>query len=152
MATILLVTEVLSVSTGAREALTLKESPLTDLSTTTGYSNAKQNRVLRVAQTPDQDDRAVDEDAKSEPNETEERAGGVSSIVSKISDKIPMKLKMAWWRDFKKPASYVKKKMGLEGLSGAELTSHKNYKLFLKYKATIEKDWLVGYGLRASQR
>ncbi|POM68126.1 Secreted RxLR effector peptide protein [Phytophthora palmivora] len=47
-----------------------------------------------------------------------------------------------------KSDEYVKKKLGLQGLSGEELTSHKNYPRFVKHLDTVEKHklWDIARG------
>ncbi|POM74916.1 Avirulence protein (Avh) [Phytophthora palmivora] len=57
-------------------------------------------------------------------------------------------MKLSWWREMGKSDEYVKKKLGLQGLSGEELTSHKNYPRFVKHLDTVEKHklWDIARG------
>ncbi|EGZ26839.1 hypothetical protein PHYSODRAFT_390023, partial [Phytophthora sojae] len=74
-------------------------------------------------------------------NSTDERSGGINttSIMSKIADKILMKVRMALWLEFGKSDGYVKKALKMKGVPGPALTSHMNYELFVEYVDKAEK-------------
>ncbi|KAL3656227.1 hypothetical protein V7S43_018952 [Phytophthora oleae] len=100
-------------------------------------NQVKTGRSLRVVSKSDKASK------KEDSTDTEERGGGISSIKTKISEKIPMKVKLAWWREFKnKPNSYVKTKLGLDNLDDAALKKNKNYALYLAYVDTREANQL----------
>ncbi|ETL26678.1 hypothetical protein L916_19691 [Phytophthora nicotianae] len=75
----------------------------------------------------------------SEPN-GDERSNPVSALMSKISAKIPMGMKLTFWQMLGISDDYVKAKLGLTGLEGAELKAHKNYRRFEKYVETAIKN------------
>ncbi|KAK1943763.1 hypothetical protein P3T76_005159 [Phytophthora citrophthora] len=90
----------------------------TESTQSTGATNSRRSLRLTTKNNVD----AVKEDM----TDTEMRApggGGLSSLKSKISDKIPLKVKLAWWQEVVgKSPEYVKKKLGA------------NHPLYLKYK------------------
>jgi hypothetical protein len=119
-----------------------KASTLTSLDSTLsqfsneGHGNGNSKRSLRLIEGDDHDDVGISEDSLT----AEARAGVLSSLSSKISKKIPTGIKISWWRTLGKSNDYVKKRLGLAGLSGTALTKHKNYRRFVKYVDEMEGD------------
>lgn len=96
--------------------------------------NISHERTLRLAET------ALENGNIPGENEAEERANAISSVVSKISDKVPLSVKSAWWLERSKPVEYVKEKMGMKGLVGAELKAHRNYQHWVSYADKLEEN------------
>ncbi|KAG7392168.1 hypothetical protein PHYPSEUDO_001891 [Phytophthora pseudosyringae] len=94
-------------------------------------------RSLRPARTSE------DAEAK-DSTDGEERAGGISTLISKISDKIPRSL------DRGKSEEAVLKKLGLTGLEGAALKGHKNYPSYSKYMDKLEEKKIIDLSNRDS--
>ncbi|POM60124.1 Secreted RxLR effector peptide protein [Phytophthora palmivora] len=71
--------------------------------------------------------------------DAEERVNFISALLSKISEKIPVNVKLTLWEFMGKSSSSVKKRLGMEKLKGTQLEAHKNFPFYLKYADRIEK-------------
>ncbi|KAK1943774.1 hypothetical protein P3T76_005170 [Phytophthora citrophthora] len=128
---LLLVAVVLAITDALKTTTESRQLQRADQSTSVVYAR----RSLRLATKSNVD--AVLEDS----TDTEERApsGGLSSLKSKISDKIPLKVKLAWWQHFvNKPTEYVKNRLGA------------NHPLYLKFKHTREENDMWTLASRSS--
>ncbi|KAF4149832.1 hypothetical protein GN958_ATG00963 [Phytophthora infestans] len=65
-----------------------------------------------------------------------------------MRDKLSLYFKTETWLELGKSSEYVKRKLGLEGLQGTKLTSHKNYKRWVKYSHRLEKNQLLAKAQR----
>ncbi|KAG7384225.1 hypothetical protein PHYBOEH_009586 [Phytophthora boehmeriae] len=92
--------------------------------------HANSKRYVRIAKLTDEDD-------STGLINTEERTGGVGAVKGFFSN-LGTHAKMRVWLEREKPDEYAFKKLGLEGLTGTQLTSHPNYKKFLWYSDKAE--------------
>ncbi|OWZ08314.1 RxLR effector protein [Phytophthora megakarya] len=93
-------------------------------------------KSLRFAKTFHEYDDAT---KKHNSFDEEERVNPMSTILSKISANMPIKVKLNWWEILGKSNNYVKKKLGLENMKGEELKKHAHFRYYLKYVDDTEE-------------
>ncbi|KAG7383525.1 hypothetical protein PHYBOEH_009872 [Phytophthora boehmeriae] len=106
------------------------------IAVSTDTNGAKHLRTTKIAD--EVDDSFVDITNSTNSLDTEERAADVASILSSVG----MKLKRLWWLQFGTSENAVKKALGLQGLTGKQLTSHKNFQHFEWVRFRREEDKL----------
>ncbi|KAF4315031.1 hypothetical protein G195_011148 [Phytophthora kernoviae 00238/432] len=86
-----------------------------------------------VADSNDSNEKRYLRTTKLTDNDDKERAGGLSNFFNKLGKRVQRR----FWLETKKSDDFILKKFGLTGLTGKELTGHKNYKAYMKlsYKA-----------------
>ncbi|KAG7384642.1 hypothetical protein PHYBOEH_009358 [Phytophthora boehmeriae] len=130
----------------ATEIIPSKSSALTSPDSTVLDLRPHAGRFLRIANAAEAGNDAED-DPELDSTDTEER-GILSSIQSKISsmkEKFSMSRKWRKWANTGQSDDAVKKELGLEGLSGTALTTHKNYKYYQKFAYKAEGLKLNGW-------
>ncbi|KAG6947438.1 hypothetical protein JG688_00015560 [Phytophthora aleatoria] len=96
----------------------------------------KRRQQGKIAKTSDEKASATIHD---DPTDADERANPISKLLSEISDKIPLSWKIRGWLERGKPVEYVQEKMGMKGLEGVELTTHKNFPRLERYANKLEE-------------
>ncbi|KAG3111821.1 hypothetical protein PI124_g8942 [Phytophthora idaei] len=104
--------------------------------TVAGRKGVNKGRSLRLAKTFDEKASATIHD---DPTDADERASPISKLLSKISDKIPLSWKTTMWLERGKPVEYVQEKLGMKGLKGVQLTTHKNFPRLKRYANKLEE-------------
>ncbi|KAG7385576.1 hypothetical protein PHYBOEH_008990 [Phytophthora boehmeriae] len=102
------------------------------LSTVATDDGVNATRRLRSANNIETED---DVGSALESTDAEDRGifSSIGSKLTKAKEKLKMSAKWRSWAIKGEKDDYVKKALGLEGLSGTALTSHKNYKYFQKF-------------------
>ncbi|EEY55666.1 secreted RxLR effector peptide protein, putative [Phytophthora infestans T30-4] len=118
---------------------------LLDYSIVTDRNDVGRERSLRLTETTEEKDSGVGEDG---PKTADERSNPISNLFSQMRDKLSLYFKTETWLELGKSSEYVKRKLGLEGLQGTKLTSHKNYKRWVKYSHRLEKNQLLAKAQR----
>jgi hypothetical protein len=128
------VTAALLAAGSSSTAAAIKSSTLTRLDSESSnevHDSGSWKRSLRLVEDDDGDG--------GDSTTTEARGGGLSALSSKVSKKIPTDVKISLWHSLGKSDDYAEKHLGLAGLSGTALTTHKNYQRLVKYVDTTEK-------------
>ncbi|KAG7388736.1 hypothetical protein PHYBOEH_007759 [Phytophthora boehmeriae] len=118
--------------------------PPLDRSTAPGYDRIRRERSLRVDKTT----RADGEHHPASGTADIEDRGFLSSLQLKLSsakENVLLSSKAREWANNGKADDYVKSALGLEGLSGTALTSHKNFKYFQKFQSKLESRKVNGW-------
>ncbi|KAF4036156.1 hypothetical protein GN244_ATG11797 [Phytophthora infestans] len=99
-----------------------------------GRGDRNDGRILRAAKTNNEID-----NVEGSPGE-DERANSISSFLSKARKKISLFVKTTVWLERYKSVDYVQEKLGMKGLTGAELLSHENYKRLQNYAKNLREN------------
>lgn len=99
-----------------------------------GRGDRSDGRILRAAKTNNEID-----NVEGSPGE-DERANSISSFLSKARKKISLFVKTTVWLERYKSVDYVQEKLGMKGLTGAELLSHENYKRLQNYAKNLREN------------
>ncbi|KAG7376033.1 hypothetical protein PHYBOEH_001866 [Phytophthora boehmeriae] len=124
--------------------LTTNDIPTSVHSRITDSHETDNKRYLRATKWTDGGDGEDDSTDETDSTNTEERAG-VMGAVKEFFSGVGTNLNMRIWLERGKPDEYAFKHLGLEGLTGARLTSHSNYQKFLWYSHKAEGYKLNGW-------